>query len=545
MMKIMLESLLIKNFVLIDELAIDFQAGLTIFTGETGAGKSIVIDAISLLTGEKFTTSYQKLADHDCMIEGVFTCSNVQLIKALEEAGINVEDNLVISRTLTSSGRLKNYVNNRSVSASFLKTLFEGLIDIHSQHQSQYLLNKAYHLQLVDKFLQDNSLLVEVKSLFQTYQSLVKAKEKLINDLASQDIDFIQFQYDEIAKLNFDLETYLANKVQLSELETKLNGVKYYQETLDYLTNLDLDSLYKAIKSSSKINDELSNRLNEAYYQLDDIQSELIKDLSFISDEERTLNLLQNEMQTINRVLKKYQYEPELMLEKFDEYNQLIENSLQSEYLLSKYDLQISEAYQAYLVKAKLLSSKRQEAAKDLEALILKQLYDLSLPQAKLEFNFNNEVETSNGIDSVEIYVSLNKNQSLQPLKKVASGGELSRLMLGLKVVFNSVKASELMIFDEIDSGVSGQVAFEIGSKFKELAQSVQVFAITHLASVAAYADVHFKVSKEHLADKSVSKVTQLSGEAQVNELAILANNLTSDSSIASARELLALAKQK
>ncbi len=545
MMKIMLESLLIKNFVLIDELAIDFQAGLTIFTGETGAGKSIVIDAISLLTGEKFTTSYQKLADHDCMIEGVFTCSNVQLIKALEEAGINVEDNLVISRTLTSSGRLKNYVNNRSVSASFLKTLFDGLIDIHSQHQSQYLLNKAYHLQLVDKFLQDNSLLVEVKSLFQTYQSLVKAKEKLINDLASQDIDFIQFQYDEIAKLNFDLETYLANKIQLSELEAKLNGVKFYQETLDYLTNLDLDSLYKAIKSSSKINDELSNRLNEAYYQLDDIQSELIKDLSFISDEERTLNLLQNEMQTINRVLKKYQYEPELMLEKFDEYSQLIENSLQSEYLLSKYDLQISEAYQAYLVKAKLLSSKRQEAAKELEALILKQLYDLSLPQAKLEFNFNNEVETSNGIDSVEIYVSLNKNQSLQPLKKVASGGELSRLMLGLKVVFNSVKASELMIFDEIDSGVSGQVAFEIGSKFKEIAQSVQVFAITHLASVAAYADVHFKVSKEHLEDKSVSKVTQLSGEAQVNELAILANNLTSDSSIASARELLALARQK
>ena len=543
----MLKSLYIKNYILIDELRLDFKSGFSVFTGETGAGKSILIDAIGLLMGDRFSSDLIRHGNDKAVLEAVFYSDNKMIHQLLLNYGIELDsDELIISRELTRDGRSVNRLNNRSIAINILKELSVFLIDIHSQNDTQYLLNNKYHLNLLDEYNPDSNLLSSVKTLFQEYDSIRKElnhKEK--TEYNPDDLEFLEFQINEINQANLvegeDVELESKQKMMMSfeKISTRLkNAIDLFDEN-DGVSIKFHDAL-KQLHYIDELDDvkRVNEELNDLYYVLNDKIAELKHSFNSLSFDEDSLNAIQDRLFLINRLKKKY---GKSISDIYAFRDQLVErvNMIENrQEVIDKLREHLNRAYDAFYKKAIQLSDYRKSQAKVLKMAIIKEIRDLYLDKAQFEIEFKESEPSSNGVDSVEFLISMNPGENLKPLIKVASGGELSRLMLGMKVIFNKLQKIETVIFDEIDSGVSGRVATAIGQKMSNLSKSAQVFSVTHLGQVAACSHSHYYVSKKQLKDITETNIVELDKQGIINELSMISSGTLNPASIKAAEEL-------
>ena len=543
----MLKSLYIKNYILIDELRLEFKQGFSVFTGETGAGKSILIDAIGLLMGERFSSDLIRHGHDKAILEASFITKNSEVISILNQVGIDVEfDEIIISRELTRDGRSSNRINNRSVTVNVLKDISVFLIDIHSQNDTQYLLNNKYHLNLLDAYKPDVNLLSEVKSLYHEYDNLRKDllnKEK--SEYNPDDLEFLEFQINEIEQANLvdneDVELETKQKMMLSfeKISTRLKSALDLFDESDGVSIKFHDAL-KQLHFIDEMDDvkKITEDLNDLYYVLNDKISDLKHSYHSLSYDEDSFNAIQDRLFQINRLKKKYGKTIELIFEHkqklIDKVN-LIQNRQD---ILNELRERLELAYKAFYDKSVLLSEYRKSQAISLKTAIIKEIRDLYLDKAQFEIEFNETEGSSNGIDRIEFLISMNPGENLKPLIKIASGGELSRLMLGMKVIFNQLQNIETVIFDEIDSGVSGRVATAIGQKMSCLSKSAQVFSVTHLGQVAACSHSHYYVSKNQSSNITNTIISELDFEGRIKELSMISSGTLNPASIKAAEEL-------
>ena len=537
----MLEHLYIQNFILIDQLELDFPVGFSAITGETGAGKSIFLDALSLLQGQKASSSM--VSKDKAIIEGSFSLEgNSPVSSFLKENGFDVEDSFTVTREILSSGKSTARVNRRIVPLSFLHTLLENQLDIHGQKDSAYLLQKMNHIYLLDKYGHFYHQKEEIKEAYENYKKVLEEKENFLNtQLKEEELDFYQFQLHELEEAHLKK----GEEEELKDLEKQAKEAK--KSAQDYLSLFAYydaevsDSLYQTIKMTDRLKgvEENLTKIHEAYENLVDglesIRDQLNPD--FLNEDE--INQVEERLFLIQRLKRKYGPRLEDVIHYQQDLAKKLAHYGEQEFYLKKINEKIAISFEIYSKKAQELSKKRQLAAKSLEKEVLQQLKDLELPAAQFKVLFRSIEGNLSGIDDVEFFVSMNRGEKLAPLTKVASGGELSRFMLALKVIFTKLQGIQTIVFDEIDTGVSGHVATAIGEKMALLAKDCQVFSVTHLAQVASLANHQFLVSKSVDHTHTQTKVHLLSQEERASELAYLFSGNRSEKAIEAAKELL------
>lgn len=546
----MLRFLNIANFALIDSLQIEFQPGLNVLSGETGSGKSIIIDALGLLLGERGTSEMIRSGESKCYVEGVYECQgNTPLMKLLAESGIEVaEDELIIRREVASNGRGRVFVNNQIVTLSLLKAIQPHVVDIHGQGEQQSLLSTDTHLNVLDAFAGASSLRA---SISQVYDEISRLLKDLENNRQSESerlkaLDMIEFQLGEIEQANLtesedtELEAErvkLANAVKLTTLcdeiyqhvyeaeDSALARISAVQRRLSDLAGLD--SVFQAQL------DQLAN----AKYILDDI-SFVISDYSQgIQHSPERLQFIEDRLEEIRRLKRKYGGSIAEILAVRDKLLEQKSSLLHSEETGKKLESELTKALERYQKIANEISELRRQAASKLEKAVAKELSAVALGAAQFSVQFSRQVGSQVSVklfelvglklddlgrlgkETIEFYFTANKGEELKPLKSVASGGELSRLMLVLKTVTAPTLFPRTLIFDEIDSGIGGRVAESVGQRLKKLAQTNQVLCITHQSQIARYADTHLLVSKEVSENRTVTRLTTLDEDGRIDEL--------------------------
>ena len=541
----MLKHLYIKNFILIDELNLDFKSGFSTFTGETGAGKSIMLDAISILCAERAGASYISKGKEKAIIEGTFDLShNKHALEVLAEAGLDTTEDITFTRELLSSGKSVIRIDHRIVTLSLAKDILRDEIDIHGQRDTAYLLNTANHIRLLDTFLQVEEELKQVKESYQEYARLIKEKEKALqNEFNENDLEYFQYQIQEIEQANLKIgeDEELADKErQYKQIKNSLD--KYNQVFSLYEEGL-ADSLYDLQKLFSSLgNDEkttaIQTSISDAYYSISDSIDELHKLVGEYDMDEEEINEMEERLFAIQKLKRKYGNSIEQILSQQEQLKQQVQMFTHRKEFVEQMDKKIQTAYNLYQKNATKLSKIRQSRAKELDDAILINLHELMLPNACFKTVFTQCNPSEHGNENVEFMISMNRGEDPKSLVKTASGGELSRLMLGLKVIFTKLQGIQTVIFDEIDTGVSGPVATAIGQKMKTLSNSCQVFAVTHLAQVAACADIHYFVSKEDKDNKTITHVTELDEKGRIDQLALIFSGSITDISKKAAQEL-------
>ncbi|MEG0526858.1 MAG: DNA repair protein RecN [Longicatena sp.] len=544
----MLKEMYVKDFVLIDELRLNFDTQMSAFTGETGAGKSLLMDAIGILKGERINTSMIKEGKEKAFIEGVFEVEEHHpAYTLLQEAGYDVEDFMfVASREFGREGKSVARINQRIVNVSFLKDVVSTLVDIHSQHDTQYLLNTKYHITLLDNFCNVEDLCQRVKTQYQAYKKIHdKLESALHEDYNEDDLEFLTFQLNEIDEADIkehELEECEEESKRLMAFEKISSKVASSLELLED-EHKGSASLYEACREIGSIHEDdffekVKEKLQEAYYQVEEVVHELKDYMDDFDYDEVHFHELQERISCIHKIYRKYGPNVQALQVKREELNQKIDMILHRQDFITKQEALREEAKKQYLLVANELHEIRSTKAKELEQKILEELKDLQLPHARFEVVLETMEGNASGIDNVAFLISMNPGEPLKPLSTTASGGELSRFMLGLKTVFTSLQKIETIIFDEIDTGVSGSVAFSVGRKMKELANQTQVFCVTHLASVAACAQHHYIVEKLQQENTTNTKIRELNEEERIAQLAMISNNSMSTSAMEAAKEL-------
>lgn len=545
----MLTQIYVKNFVLIDAVRLDFDSRMSVFTGETGAGKSLLIDAIGLLCGQRASAGYVKKGADRALIEGVFSLRQSSAARAiLEEQGFDIdEDELIISREINAEGKSSIRVNQRAVTAAFLRELAPHLIDIHSQHDNQYLLQSKYHLRLLDSYCADDALLQEVRTAYRAYHGLQEKMQKtLAEELNEEDLDDLTEQLNEIdaAKLRGDEPAELEDRIHV------MNRAETVQkQLLEALDLLDGDhgsnpALYRAVRTLENASDLDSvaahaKALSDAYYEIEEHISALRTLLDHMEYDAQALDDMQERLFLYHKLYRRYGGTYEAVMAHRAECEARIDRILHRQEYLDRLQQQLDEAEAAYEKAAGRLHVLRTEMAERLEKQVMEQLQDLMLEHARFRIAITPARPSSSGSDAVEFQVAMNREQSFTPLSKSASGGELSRLMLGLKCVFTCLQGIETVIFDEIDTGVSGRVALAIGRKMQQLAEDTQVLCVTHLAQVAACGDQQLLVEKQDDGSLTSTSIHILDHEARIRQLALIASGSVSSASLQAAGELL------
>ena len=549
---IMLSALNIKNFTIIDDLQLEFYNGFNVLTGETGAGKSIIIDALGLLIGDRATPSLIKNGANKAYIEGIFLLKDEIKNKIEEILEDEIDENvLYVSKDIYLDGRSVSRINGRSVTINLLKEVMSLLVDIHSQHDNQYLLNPNNYLSLLDNFMDEEQLKVKNRYLnaYKVYLDIKNKFEQAQKEkISEQEIEFIQYQNQEIEAVGLK-----ENEIEELEKEQKrINQFAKFAESINGTNELlggedgAIDRIYLAKKLIEKISDDevfssYYEKLDSLYYDLVDILESIKLEFDNMDIDEHRINEINNRIYKINTLKRKYGKTYEAINELYNENLRKIDLYYHHEEKLKEleqdYELIYSKTYQLGLE----LSQKRYEVSQKLISLVSDQLKDLYLTHAKFDIQINrlNDL-TKNGIDKVDFLVSMNPGQPLKTISKVASGGEISRLMLGLKTVFTKLSGISTIVFDEVDTGVSGKVALAVGDKMSSLGIDNQVLCITHLAQVASYATNHYHVSKHVVNNDTFTKVTLLTDEEHIVEVAkLISGNEVSDASIQAAKELI------
>lgn len=556
----MLNYLRIKNFVIIKDIELEFSKGLNVFTGETGAGKSIIIDAIGLVCGDKVQSDVVGSFGNKCEIEAVIDIGNVHKIlkKELEkmfiEVGIEVENEIIIRREISEQNRTKCFVNDKLITLGMLKEISNLLLDIHGQNEHQKLLQQKNQLISLDEYADNESLLEEYWKWYNELRDLRTELEQTLDNLQQkkQHLDLLKYQLEEIRSANLTAED--------EHLEEKIKSVKNSQKVVNLIEEIkcllesdggikpklfylerQLNNLFEMISSKEKISlDEIYSALESLEQKLDLVK----KDVSNFSLEE--MDSLIDRVDLIKKLKRKYGSTVEEILSFANKVEEEIKSINYSEEKLEKLNEDIELALENVIVNANKLSDKRKSKVEEFSNRVNKELKFLGLEKAKFEVRIETLPSeeknlTSFGKDKVEFYIATNPGIPAGPLKNVVSGGELSRIMLALKTVLGVKEYTPIMIFDEIDAGLSGPMGSKVGKKLKEMSEyGKQVFCITHLPQLAAFADRHFVVSKSSTKTKTEVEVSVLSRDSQIKEIArMLSDGEITNSSLEYAKKLI------
>ncbi|OHO70332.1 DNA repair protein RecN [Staphylococcus sp. HMSC036D05] len=532
----MLQTLSIKQFAIIDELEIHFSGGLTVLSGETGSGKSIIIDAIGQLIGMRASSDYVRHGEKKAVIEGIFDIDESKdAISILENLSIDVdEDFLLVKREIFSSGKSICRINNQTVTLQDLRKVMQELLDIHGQHETQSLLKQKYHLKLLDDYAEDqySNLLHQYQDVFSKY----KDKRKELEELESADqallqrLDLMKFQFEELTEASLkedeveQLETDIKRIQNSEKLSLALNSA--HQVLTD--ENAIPDRLYELSNHLQSINDivpkkyeKLKEDVDQFYYILEDAKHEIYDEMANTEFDEQILNELESRMNLLNNLKRKYGKDISELIAyqgKLEEEINKIENYEQSTSQLRE---EISQLYKEVFEVGKELSKERRRVARELRDHIVSEIQNLQMKDANLEISFKPLDEPNQeGIEFVEFLISPNKGEPLKSLNKIASGGELSRIMLALKSIFVKSRGQTAILFDEVDSGVSGQAAQKMAEKMRDIAEYIQVICISHLPQVASMSDHHLLISKASNDDRTTTQVKELLEDDRIDEVA-------------------------
>lgn len=546
----MIKSIYIKNYAIIAELRLDFHAGLQIFTGETGAGKSIIIGAIGFIKGARADTSFIRQGADKATVEAIFDLDE-RMQTLLKENDIEDEDEVIIYRTLDRHGKSRIRVNNCAVTLAFLQQLLLNEIDIHSQKDSQYLLKSDNHLILLDTFLNDQALLDEVKAKYSAYQKSEKEYNSFLKaEMSADDLDYYNYQIKEIDAFNPDVS-------EEKELNAKALAYKNAAKNIASLNSLlnlyekegGLAELIYAISHNYELESERYAKIKETftdiYFSLEDAFAELrkLRDEFDLADSE--INTIEERLYNIARLKRKYHRDLAGIIAYKKELEAKVKAFNERQKKIEEYQSALKVQYQVYKTAADKLSLKRAKAAEELKKAVEAEVASLELKYFAFKAELKKGDDTVNGYDRCNFLITTNRGEDYKALNKVASGGEMSRLLLGLKVIFTRLMRISLVIFDEIDTGVSGKAASAMGLKMAKIAKYATVLAITHLPQVAAFADVHYRVLKDLDRDKrTVSSLVLLDDKQRREELALLTSGTVSENALKMADELIERAKQ-
>ncbi len=524
----MIESLYIENFAIIDQVQIDFQSGMTVLTGETGAGKSIIIDAIGQLIGQRSQPSFVKNGADYAFIEGVFS-SNKEIDKILLDNNFPIDEHLVISKKINRDGKSAIKINYRNSSQLLLKKIMSQIVDIHSQFETHQLFNESYHLKLLDNFIGSEltDLKKEYLTLYQTYKNLNQKYLSLTKEeLTDEQLDFYLAQLEEIEELdleNFDEEEFLKERNNLLNYEKNSQHIKNYKALMDSSKGI-MDLFKQSLNELSylEIDDIKHNydQLYDLYYTVDGINQDIYDRFSQSYFSEERYNEVQDTFFKLNKLKRKYGQTIDAIIDFKNSLIEKIELFKNRDQMIENINLKLKETENQLIYYAKKISILRKNKALELEKEVKYILNQMYLQQVQFKFDFQINDFNDNGIDNVKIVVSTNSGQPLQPLQKIASGGELSRIMLAIKAVSQNSKDGGTIIFDEADTGVSGKVAESIGHVMKKISKKQQVICITHLAQVACFANNHLFIEKEQMYNTSKVHVRLLNEKESVYELA-------------------------
>ena len=524
----MIESLYIENFAIIDQVQIDFQSGMTVLTGETGAGKSIIIDAIGQLIGQRSQPSFVKNGADYAFIEGVFS-SNKEIDKILLDNNFPIDEHLVISKKINRDGKSAIKINYRNSSQLLLKKIMSQIVDIHSQFETHQLFNESYHLKLLDNFIGNEltDLKKEYLTLYQTYKNLNQKYLSLTKEeLTDEQLDFYLAQLEEIEELdleNFDEEEFLKERNNLLNYEKNSQHIKNYKALMDSSKGI-MDLFKQSLNELSylEIDDIKHNydQLYDLYYTVDGINQDIYDQFSQSYFSEEHYNEVQETFFKLNKLKRKYGQTIDAIIDFKNSLIEKIELFKNRDQMIENINLKLKETENQLIYYAKKISILRKNKALELEKEVKYILNQMYLQQVQFKFDFQINDFNDNGIDNVKIVVSTNSGQPLQPLQKIASGGELSRIMLAIKAVSQNSKDGGTIIFDEADTGVSGKVAESIGHVMKKISKKQQVICITHLAQVACFANNHLFIEKEQMDNTSKVHVRLLNEKESVYELA-------------------------
>lgn len=550
----MLLEISIKNFAIIESISLNFEKGMTVLTGETGAGKSIIIDAMNMMLGARATTEVIRHGAPKAEIEGLFSIeSNRALEEIFDEQGLELSDEIIIRREILQNGRSISRVNGQMVNLSVLRTIGQQLVDIHGQHDQEELMRPHRHIQMLDEF--GDTSFFELKEAYQmSFDNYRRMRKKVLDIKKNQQehkarIEMLEFQMAEIEAANLKA----GEDVTLNQERDRLLNHKHIADTLtNAYSMLDNEEFSSLANVRSAMNDmesleefdpeyrEISGTLSESYYVLEDITKRLESIIDDLDFDGNRLMQVESRLDLIHTITRKYGGSVDDVLEYFakitDEYNLLTGNNLSSEDM----EIELKKLEKNLVDLAGQVAQARHKIAQDLEAEIKQELQDLYMEKAQFQVRFSQGKFSREGNESVEFYISTNPGEDFKPLVKVASGGELSRLMLAIKSAFSRKEGKTSIVFDEVDTGVSGRVAQAIAQKIHKIGQNGQVLAISHLPQVIAIADYQFfieKISNEH---STVSTVRLLTVEERIEEVAkMLAGENVTEAALNQARELL------
>lgn len=561
----MLAELSIKNFAIIESLTVSFERGLTVLTGETGAGKSIIIDAIHLLAGARGSSEFVRYGEKRAELESLFLLddNNHPVYQKCEEFGIDVSDGMIIlRRDMSSTGKSICRINGKLVTIAVLREVGQLLVDIHGQHDNQELMNEENHLSLLDQYGGQ-----EVKDALEAYLDVYRhydGLKKKITQLSENEqemahrLDLLQFQLDEIEKAELqpkEDELLQEEKNQISNyekiydaLQNGYNSLHGEQKGLDWI-GLAMSQLENVGQINSTLK-ELSETVSNAFYMLEDISYQLRNELESLEFDPGRLNYVEGRLNEINTLKRKYGQSVEEILTYSAKIEEEIDTIQNKDSHLTKLQKELHSITEDLSIEAKNLSIIRQKHAKLLVNEIHQELKELYMEKTSFDVNMKekrnnvNEIKyTSTGAEEIEFYISTNPGEPLKPLNKTASGGELSRIMLAMKSIFSQHQGITSIIFDEVDTGVSGRVAQAIAEKIYRVSNGSQVLCITHLPQVAAMADTHLYIAKETKSGRTKTSVKPLVEDEKVKEIGrMIAGVEVTELSKEHAKELLLLA---
>ena len=530
----MLLEISIKNFAIIEEISLNFEKGMTVLTGETGAGKSIIIDAMNMMLGSRATTDVIRHGSPKAEIEGLFTVeSNRHLTALFEEQGLEWTDELIIRREILQNGRSVSRINGQMVNLSVLKAVGQHLVDIHGQHDQEELMRSQLHITMLDEF--GDAAFFQTKAAYrQTFEDYKRLRKQVVelqrNQLENKArIEMLEFQIAEIEAASLEVD----EDVRLEQERQRLLNHKMIADTLtNAYTMLDAEDFSSLANVRSAMNDlesieeydpsykELSGQLAETFYALEDITKRLEDVVDGLEFDGNRLMQVESRLDLIHSITRKYGGQVKDVLEYLaqitKEYSLLTGSDLSSEEL----EKELKRLEKSLVTLAQELSDQRHALAQALENEIQQELADLYMDKARFQVRFSKAKFNREGNEAVEFYISTNPGEDFKPLVKVASGGELSRLMLAIKSAFSRKEGKTSIVFDEVDTGVSGRVAQAIAAKIHKIGQNGQVLAISHLPQVIAAADYQFYIEKISDAHSTVSTVRLLNREERIEEIA-------------------------
>ncbi|UXS66886.1 DNA repair protein RecN [Staphylococcus chromogenes] len=539
----MLQSLSIKQFAIIDELEIQFGEGLTVLSGETGAGKSIIIDAIGQLIGMRASSDFVRHGEKKAIIEGIFDIDHAKEAHiVLEQIGIDLsEDFLIVKREIFNSGKSMCRINNTTVTLQDLRKVMQQLLDIHGQHETQSLLKQKYHIELLDRYAEGRyqQALDHYENTYLQHKEKVKELEELesADQALLQRLDLMKFQHDElkeahlqegeIEQLEIDIK-----RIQNSENLSHALNAAYATLTDEHAITDRLYELNSQLQIIDQILPETYQKLKEDvdqfYYTLEDAKHQIYDEINQTDFDEQYLNELESRMNLLNNLKRKYGKDIPMLIKYTDKIEDEINKIENYEESTSQLRSEISELKQQLQKDGEVLSKERRIVARTLRDHIVEEIQNLQMKDANLEIAFTRyDAPQQDGLERVEFLISPNKGEPLKSLNKIASGGELSRIMLALKSIFVNARGQTAILFDEVDSGVSGQAAQKMAEKMKQIASVIQVICISHLPQVASMSDHHLYISKHEKDDRTTTQVQELSGDERVQEVARMISGAT------------------